>query len=316
MTSDFDFLQGSFEVTGQRLRDPFDADSGWRDMPATSSAVLLLDGAVSIDEMWFPEEERFGMSLRLFDPSSRTWTVRWLTSSGGGLQPPVEGTWRDGRCWFTGPDEHDGEPILTSYSWFDVTATGASWEQCFSRDGGETWLPNWRMHYARTATPVEHPQCPRVSTDFDFLGGEWQVHHRRATDPVNHALGRSDDMVAFDGTHVGRTFFAGAVSVDEATLADLGPRGLTFRVLDPSTQEWTIHWVNSLSGRLEPPVRGRFVGGVGTFVGSESLGGHDVEVRFSWTDISPTTARWRQEFRIADGAWDDNWEMRFTRPAT
>jgi hypothetical protein len=315
MTSDFDFLQGSFDVVGGRLNDPFDPDSGWVDAPATSTAVVLFDGAVSIDEMWFRDEKRFGMSLRLFDPSSRTWTVRWLSSHGGGLQPPVEGRWHDERCWFTGPDEYHGRPILASYRWSNVTDHQARWEQCFSVDDGTSWQPNWVMHFTRRTSPVDHPQSPRAVDDFDFLGGTWNVHHRRLVDPVGHALGEASEVAEFDGIHHGRTYFAGAVSVDETTLAEPGQRGLTFRVHDPSTRQWSIYWVNSWQGRLEPPVHGTFKDGVGTFYGTEQIAGHDVRVRFLWSDITATTATWRQAFSVNGGAWDLNWEMTFTRPA-
>lgn len=315
MTSDFDFLQGPFEVTGSRLRDPLDPGSGWVDVPATSSAVTLFDGAVSIDEMWFPSEQNFGMSLRLWDPTSRTWTVRWLTSRGGGLQPPVEGVWADGRCWLTGPDEYRGRALLASYGWSDVTAAGARWEQCFSVDDGRSWQPNWVMHFARSRSPVEHRQQPRSVADFDFLIGTWNVHHRRVLDPVGHALGRGSEIAEFDGVHRGRSYFAGAVSVDETTLGDPGRRGLTFRVHEPATGQWSIYWVNSRIGRLEPPVHGAFTDGVGTFHGTEQLAGHEVQVRFVWSDVTPTTARWCQAFSVDGGEWDDNWEMTFTRPA-
>jgi hypothetical protein len=315
MPSDFDFLQGSFDVKGSRLRDPLNPDSGWTEVPATSSAIVHFDGAVSIDEMWFPTEQRFGLSLRLWDQNTRTWTVRWLTSRGGGLGPPVQGVWADGRCWFTGPDEYDGRPLLASYSWSDVTDDGASWEQCFSVDEGRTWQPNFDMRFTRRDTDVEHPQEPRVATDFDFLVGPWDVHHRQVLDQIGQALGRPSEVVEFDGVHEGRTYFAGAVSVDETTLAKPGQRGLTFRTYDPATRQWSIYWVSSNVGRLEPPVHGGFADGVGTFYGSERLAGHDVQVRFVWSDLTATTARWRQSFRIGDGDWAENWEMTFTRPA-
>lgn len=315
MPSDFDFLQGSFDVARRRLCDPFDPGSGWVDMPATSSAIVLFDGGVSIDEMWFPAERRFGLSLRLFDPASASWAVRWLDGRDGNLRPPVTGPWRNGECWFTGPDDYRGRPVLASYRWSDITDTGARWEQCFSIDHGHTWQPNWTMRFVRRRVPAEHPQQPRAVDDFDFLAGTWQVHHRRALDPVGHALGRDTEIAEFDGVHVGRTYFAGAVSVDEATLAEPGRRGLTFRVYDPVARQWSIYWVNSGVGRLEPPVHGRFSDGVGTFYGSERLAGLDVQVRFVWSDITATCARWRQAFRVADGDWDENWEMSFTRPA-
>lgn len=315
MPSDFDFLQGCFDVSGQRLRDPLDPASGWDDVPATSSAIVLFDGAISIDEMWFPNEQRFGMSLRLFDPKSQTWTVRWLDSRGGALQPPVEGRWAERRCWFTGADSYRGRPLLASYSWSEVTDTDARWEQCFSIDDGRTWQPNWVMRFTRRASPVDHPQHPRVADDWDFLTGTWNVHHRRVVDPVGHALGGSSEVAEFDGVHVGRTYFAGAVSVDETTLAEPGQRGLTFRTYDAQTRQWSIYWVNSRTGRLEPPVHGEFSDGVGRFEGSEQLAGHDVQVRFVWSGITATTARWVQAFSVDGGDWDENWEMTFRRPS-
>ncbi|MGH8890377.1 MAG: hypothetical protein ACRDV3_11575 [Acidothermaceae bacterium] len=315
MPSDFDFLQGWFDVSGRRLRDPLDPSSSWDDVPASSSSIVLFDGAVSIDEMWFPTEQRFGMSLRLFDPESQTWTVRWLDSRGDGLQPAVEGHWAAGRCWFTGPDSYRGRPLLASYSWSDVTETNARWEQCFSIDEGRTWQPNWVMRFTRRAHPAEHPQQPRVADDWDFLTGTCNVHHRRVVDPVGHALGGPSEVAEFDGVHVGRTYFSGAVSVDETTLAQPGQRGLTFRSYDPKTRQWSIYWVNSRTGRLEPPVHGKFADGVGRFEGSEQLAGHDVRVRFIWSDITSTTARWVQEFSVDGGDWDQNWEMTFRRPS-
>jgi hypothetical protein len=314
--TDFDFLTGAFDVHGRRLRDALDADSGWVEFAATSTATTLLDGVVNVDEMWFPDQNRFGMSLRLYDPVARTWTVRWFDGRGGGLQPPVEGRWDGGRCRFTGPDEYAGRPVLASYSWSDVTESSARWEQCFSTDGGRTWLPNWVMHYDRRREAVHHPDRPRATDDFGFLAGRWHVHHRRHTDPLGHALGGPSEVVEWDGGHVGRSYVAGAVSIDEVELAEPGQRGLTFRTYDSASAEWSIYWVNSRVGRLEPPVHGRFGGGVGTFFGAERLAGHEVRVRFVWSDISATTARWRQAFSVDGGiTWDENWEMTFTRPA-
>lgn len=71
---------------------------------------------------------------------------------------------------------------------------------------------------------------------------------------------------------------------------------------------------SSGAGRLEPPVHGRFNDGVGTFYGQEHLAGQDVQVRFIWSGITATTARWQQAFRVGGGDWDTNWVMTFTRP--
>jgi hypothetical protein len=119
--------------------------------------------------------------------------------------------------------------------------------------------------------------------DFAFFTGTWQVRHRRLNSPFDSTSGWSE----FEGTTKAHTQHGGA-----------------------------IHWVNSWAGRLEPPVRGRFTDGIGTFYGTDEVGGQPVQVRFVWSEISETAARRRQGFSV-DGAttWVDNWEMRFTKEA-
>lgn len=150
----------------------------------------------------------------------------------------------------------------------------------------------------------------RVTEDFDFLIGTWRVQHRRLGDPLDPA----SEWTEFEGTQHVHSYLNGAVSVDETTLAEPGHRGLAFRTYDPTAKEWTIYWVDSRRGRLEPPVRGRFEDGVGTFYGTDEVYGQLVDVRFLWSDISATAARWRQAFSVDGGTtWLPNWEMRFTR---
>ena len=63
-------------------------------------------------------------------------------------------------------------------------------------------------------------------------------------------------------------------------------------------------------------MKGRFIDGVGTFYGRETLGGQTVDVRALWTGITDTTAMWRQHFSFDGGTtWQENWKMRLTREA-
>jgi hypothetical protein len=310
-TSDFDFLHGPFDVTSRRLRDALDLDSGWVESSATSIATHHFAGAISIDEMWFPDDGTYGLSVRLFDPAEHAWTAYWLTSDDGVLPSPLTGKWADGGCLLTGERAYAGRPVLARHRWSDVTETSAHWEQSYSVDGGISWQPNWTMRFVRRATSPDHASGPRVTSDFDFLPGTWRVDHRRRPEP----LVDGSAWVEFDSVHCGRTYFNGAVSVDEISLPE-GRRGFTMRRYDAATKEWSIYWVNSRIGRLDVPVRGRFEDGVGTFYATEEMAGRPVRVRFVWSDITATTARWRQAFSFDDGVtWDENWEMQFTRAA-
>ena len=58
----------------------------------------------------------------------------------------------------------------------------------------------------------------------------------------------------------------------------------------------------------------RFDNGVGTFFADDNLEGRPIRVRFLWSDITPSSARWQQAFSEDGGAtWETNWVMDFER---
>ncbi|MGW7367083.1 hypothetical protein ACWGI8_27535 [Streptomyces sp. NPDC054841] len=147
---------------------------------------------------------------------------------------------------------------------------------------------------------------------FDFLTGHWDVRNRRLLDFLDPDSGWEE----FDGTTVGRTHFGGAAHFDEIVFPAKGFSGLTLRLYDPEREEWSLNWSSSRTGRLDPPVVGRFgPDGTGVFHGRDSYAGKDVVVRFVWSGITDTTARWEQAFSVDDGGtWLTNWVMDFTKP--
>ena len=264
VTTDLDFLQGSFTVVDRQSPS----------VPATAVAHLHFAGAVSVAELWFPDEQRYGLLLQLFEPDHGHWSTYWIDSRTGRLDGPLTSTWSD------------------------VTAASARWQH----DGHV-------LEFTHTDPVPDHSGGPKIADDFDFLTGAWHVHHHRLTTPLDPA----GEWIDADGRHHGRTYFNGAVSIDEISL-DTGRRGLTVRTFDPAERTWSIYWVSSRDGRLQPPVHGRFEDGVGRFEGVDEVDGQPIRARFIWSDISPTTATWRQDFSIDDGAtWQHNWQMQFTR---
>jgi hypothetical protein len=147
--------------------------------------------------------------------------------------------------------------------------------------------------------------------DFDFLLGEWRVHHRRVP-----ADGR--EWVEFDGTCSHRNLMAGLANMDEYLLeAPAGAyRAVALRSYDAKTGQWAIWWLDGRhpSGPLDPPVKGRFENGVGTFHSEHALNGKPMRVRFIWSHITPTSARWEQALSADAGkTWETNWIMTFQR---
>ncbi|MFF2572023.1 hypothetical protein [Streptomyces sp. NPDC058084] len=146
---------------------------------------------------------------------------------------------------------------------------------------------------------------------FDFLDGAWAVRNRRLAGFLDPDSGWEE----FDGHTTGRLFRDGRAHVDEIVFPTKGFSGLTLRLYEPETDEWTLNWSNSRTGRLEPPVRGRFgPDGTGEFFGDDHYAGRPVRVRFRWSGIGPGTARWEQAFAPAGtDRWVVNWVMEFSR---
>ncbi len=149
--------------------------------------------------------------------------------------------------------------------------------------------------------------------DFDFLVGTWDVHHRR----LITRLAGSTTWETFSGTCTMTTLMAGHANLDDNVLELPGGsyRAVTLRAFDAASATWAIWWLDGRTPHtLDPPVRGRFEGGVGTFEGEDTLGGRPIRVRFVWSAITRTTCRWAQAFSADAGAtWEPNWEMAFVR---
>lgn len=146
--------------------------------------------------------------------------------------------------------------------------------------------------------------------DFDFFHGEWEVHHRRRTD----FLGPDSGWEEFPATSRCWPLFDGAANVDEIDMPHLAAKGVTLRLFDRETGQWSLNWASSRSGTLFPPVFGRFEGDRGEFYGDDRHDGKDVRVRFVWSGVSKAAARWEQAFSLDGGeSWLTNWVMEFTR---
>ncbi|HEU4664963.1 MAG TPA: hypothetical protein VFS55_13125 [Dokdonella sp.] len=144
--------------------------------------------------------------------------------------------------------------------------------------------------------------------DFDFLVGEWRVHSRR----LKEVLASSHDWYEFDGTIRSWPLMEGRANVDD-TVFNLPTgvyRGVAPRAYDPKTGQWAIWWIDGRNpfGNLDPPVKGRFVDGVGTFYAHDTLRGQPIKVRFIWSQITKTGAHWEQAYSPDGGkTWETNW---------
>jgi hypothetical protein len=147
--------------------------------------------------------------------------------------------------------------------------------------------------------------------DFDFLEGAWSVANRQ----LKARWEGSADWDEFPATHRFWRLLGGVANVDEMVFPTQGWKGMTVRLFDLGTRRWSIHWIDSRSGVLFPPVHGGFAGDRGEFYGEDVDGGLPVQVRFLWTKLGPDAARWEQAFSLDGRVWETNWVMELTRAA-
>ena len=163
-----------------------------------------------------------------------------------------------------------------------------------------------------TDAPREKPVLANLSGvhDFDFEVGSWSVHHR-----VKRATGA---WFEFEGTCTDRPLMFGAGNVEDHVFNR--PEGTTtgvgLRAYDPKSARWAIWWIDGRDphGALDPPVKGQFENGIGTFYSDGTLNGKPVRTRFTWSKITATSAHWEQAYSWdAGNTWETNWYMDFTR---
>jgi hypothetical protein len=159
-----------------------------------------------------------------------------------------------------------------------------------------------------------HEDSVSSVNDFDFLMGRWRVQHRK----LKERLANSSEWVEFEGTLYAQKLMEGAGNVDDNVFYVPGGtyRGVGLRAFDAKSQQWSIWWLDSRMplGPVEPPVRGGFKNGVGTFYADDTHNNKPVRLRFIWSKITADTAQWEQALS-ADGGktWETNWVMHFKR---
>ncbi|SCG68336.1 hypothetical protein [Micromonospora inositola] len=150
-----------------------------------------------------------------------------------------------------------------------------------------------------------------MENSFDWFVGTWTSTQRR----LRTVLTGCDEWYEFPGVTRCWSVLGGAGNVDEVTFPTQGFSGVTLRLHDPASDEWSLYWASSRSGLSLPPVVGRFgPDGRGVFTAEETYQGTPIVVRYLWSDITATTARWEQAFSVdGGGTWETNWTADFTR---
>lgn len=148
---DFDFYQGKWRLRNKKLKTRLNNCTEWALFESTQEMYKVLNGLGNIDNYLatFDGVPFEGMSVRLFNPKTRLWSIYWADSVEGVLQPPVVGSFENNIGHFFTQDTFNDRKILVVFRWDVRDKDHPIWSQAFSEDNGKTWEWNWYMYFTK-----------------------------------------------------------------------------------------------------------------------------------------------------------------------
>jgi hypothetical protein len=149
---DFDFEIGHWRTQLRRLQKPLTGSTTWAEYQGTTVVRKVWDGRANLVELVVDGSAGHieALSLRLYNPEEKLWTLNFASSASGALSPPMTGEFKGGRGEFVSQETFHGKAILVRFVISDITLDSCRFEQAFSADGGKTWEINWIAVDTRT----------------------------------------------------------------------------------------------------------------------------------------------------------------------
>jgi len=120
---DFDWELGTWKTQLKRLKGPLTGSTTWLEYEGTTVVTKVWDGRANILELHVkgPAGAIEALSLRLYNPDTRQWSLNFSNSRSGTMAIPAIGEFKNGRGLFYNQDLVDqaklkppDEPLLSS----------------------------------------------------------------------------------------------------------------------------------------------------------------------------------------------------------
>lgn len=149
---DFDFYEGKWYLNNKKLKTKLNGCTEWLEFESTQEMYRILNGIGNVDNFLatFDGVPFEGMTVRLFNPKTKLWSLYWADSNEGKFDPPVVGSFENNVGHFFAKDIFEGKPILVVFRWDARDIENPVWSQAFSEDNGKNWEWNWYMYFSKT----------------------------------------------------------------------------------------------------------------------------------------------------------------------
>jgi hypothetical protein len=148
---DFDFEFGTWKAHLSRRLHPLTGSTTWVEYDGPSVVRKVWNGSANLGEIELDGTAGHiqALSLRLYNPESKQWSIRFASSRDGDLGQPMIGGFKNGRGEFYNQEMFNGRAIFVRFIFSDITPSSFKLEQAFSDDGGKTWEANWLSTFTR-----------------------------------------------------------------------------------------------------------------------------------------------------------------------
>ena len=148
---DFDFFEGKWQLHNKKLKARLCSCTEWVEFGSTQEMYRVLNGIGNIDNFLavFDGLPFEGMTVRLFNPVTKLWSIYWADSNTGVLDPPVLGSFENNVGHFFTKDIYQSKNVITVFRWDARDKNNPVWSQAMSEDKGITWEWNWYMYMSR-----------------------------------------------------------------------------------------------------------------------------------------------------------------------
>jgi hypothetical protein len=145
--ADFDFLVGKWNIHNRKLKKRLQKCDEWTEFEAHQECRKILQGFGNTDHFHAEVNGKpfEGMTLRLFNPQTKLWSIYWADSNAVVLDTPVAGSFDGNIGRFFSRSAWEGKNVIEQYQWDKTNAEIPVWSQALSIDEGKTWEWNWQM---------------------------------------------------------------------------------------------------------------------------------------------------------------------------
>ncbi len=336
---DFTFLEGKWEIQNKKLENETDGHSNWAEYSIKAHIKKIIDGLgyINNNEAIINGKPFEEIQLILFNPKNRLWSIYFANSTVGKLNKdnPLIGSFEGHVGVFYSQNTVQGKPVIDMVQWDKTKLEKAEYSHAFSIDNGKTWKWKQLMHGIKIVETEEALReklltidktlpVPEIEFDkndelvitasessskhdFDFLSGKWKMYHKKLKERLSNN-NEWLDLESMDINYGPMLDGIGNSDLYTATFDGEYFEGYTLRLFDPTTKLWSLYWVASNSGVLDPPVVGSFDNDIGHFFCKDTFKGGEVIVVFRWDFRDKAHPIWSQAFSPDKGkTWEWNW---------